>query len=138
MINKGPTFTLTHLHDLSSTYPILPLLHLPQPPPTGVPQSFGGTAASSNYAVFGEEDNAGSLSPEAGSTATNAATEAEARWTRIVANDLENLPFGLVVAWGSLMTLGMMRPGSVGPWSAHATFISLFLIGRVGHTLCFV
>ena len=27
----------------------------------------------------------------------------EMRWTRIMANDLENLPIGLIAAWGNLL-----------------------------------
>ncbi|KAF0712392.1 hypothetical protein As57867_004831, partial [Aphanomyces stellatus] len=29
-----------------------------------------------------------------------------ARWSRIVANDLENLPFGLIVVWASILVGG--------------------------------
>jgi hypothetical protein len=52
-----------------------------------------GTAKAAERASKGGEDKA-----------FKRAREKEQRWTRIVANDLENVPLGLIVAWGSLQS----------------------------------
>ncbi|ORY52885.1 hypothetical protein BCR33DRAFT_711305 [Rhizoclosmatium globosum] len=54
---------------------------------------------------------------------------ADVRWQRIVSNDLENIPLGLIIAWTSLPTA----------WSPllHALLVSLFAAARVGHTIAY-
>ncbi|KAI8619319.1 hypothetical protein BC830DRAFT_1104658 [Chytriomyces sp. MP71] len=51
---------------------------------------------------------------------------AELRWVRIVQNDLENVPMGLIVAWSSLQN----------PYNAtvHAVAVAVFGISRYVHT----
>ena len=50
----------------------------------------------------------------------------DVRWQRIVLNDLENIPLGLIVAWSSLLS----------PFSetVHSAAILLFTVGRTLHT----
>uniref|UniRef100_A0A6B2LPW7 Microsomal glutathione S-transferase 1 n=1 Tax=Arcella intermedia TaxID=1963864 RepID=A0A6B2LPW7_9EUKA len=57
------------------------------------------------------------------------AGEADVRWQRIVQNDLENLPLGLIVAWGSLFSCYSPR--------AHSFLVGLFCASRIGHTYCY-
>ena len=52
--------------------------------------------------------------------------EAEQRWLRIVQNDLENIPFGLLVGWAGLLTGGT---------SAHSTLFTVFTACRILHTV---
>merc|ERR1711935_223839 len=54
---------------------------------------------------------------------------ADIRWQRIVHNDLENIPVGLAVAWGSLLS-----PASP---TLHAGMVLLFAAARVGHTVSY-
>ncbi|EQC37642.1 hypothetical protein SDRG_05234 [Saprolegnia diclina VS20] len=51
------------------------------------------------------------------------------RWQRIVGNDLENLPFGIILAWTSILAGGNTSVTSV-------AYI-IFTIVRVVHTLAF-
>jgi glutathione S-transferase len=61
--------------------------------------------------------------------ATLAAYEADARWRRIVANDLENLPYGMIIA-----TLAMLSASS---GIAHVVLYALFGFFRVLHTIAY-
>ena len=72
---------------------------------------------------------------EGADSAANKAGLEEMRWTRIVANDLENIPLGLLVAWSSLLASGAADSG--GGKTAHIVFVIIFLIGRIGHTLMY-
>ena len=51
------------------------------------------------------------------------------RWSRICANDLENIPIGLVIAWGSVLC------GTCS--SIHNPLLLSFTVCRYGHTLCY-
>lgn len=55
--------------------------------------------------------------------------EAEARWVRLIANDMENLPMGLILTWGSLLC----KPNP----ALYTTFLWLFCAGRVVHSFAF-
>jgi glutathione S-transferase len=55
--------------------------------------------------------------------------EADARWVRLIHNDLENLPLGLVVAWGSLLCNPAAKIQSILLW--------VFCVGRVGHSFAY-
>jgi hypothetical protein len=46
------------------------------------------------------------------------------RWRRIVLNDVENIPLGLVVAWGSANIAQSPR--------THVGLVSLFAVSRYG------
>ncbi|GAB5035377.1 membrane associated eicosanoid glutathione metabolism-like domain protein [Nannochloropsis oceanica] len=78
-------------------------------------QSFDGTAKT---AEKGNEDKG-----------LKKAKEIEQRWTRIVANDLENIPLGLIIAWGALQS-----PLSA---SAHIVLVFSFAVSRVLHTVTY-
>lgn len=72
------------------------------------------------------------------STASEPAEEAgaeEARWNRIIANDLENIPIGLVTAWASLLATAASQRQACA--TAHNVCVLAFLVGRVGHTYCY-
>lgn len=55
------------------------------------------------------------------------------RWSRIVFNDLENIPVGLIVAWGSALTAGL-EGGSA---DLHLIGVTLFGAARVLHGISF-
>lgn len=57
------------------------------------------------------------------------AKDQESRWNRIVANDLENIPLGLIVCWAAVL----VQANS----TTHVILISLFAIGRIGHTVSY-
>ncbi|TFJ85254.1 hypothetical protein NSK_003677 [Nannochloropsis salina CCMP1776] len=78
-------------------------------------QSFDGTAKA---AERGNEDKA-----------LKKALQNEQRWTRIVANDLENIPLGLIIAWGSLQS-----PRSP---PAHVVLVLAFTVSRILHTVTY-
>lgn len=57
------------------------------------------------------------------------------RWRRIVANDLENIPIGLIVLWSAAMaTSAKGSDGGVGV----IVLTILFTISRFAYTYCFV
>jgi glutathione S-transferase len=57
------------------------------------------------------------------------AKEIEARWIRLVSNDTENIPMGLIAAWGSLFCAYSQ------PW--HVGLLLAFTVARVGHTFAY-
>ena len=61
---------------------------------------------------------------------------AAARWNRITGNDIENIPFGVAVAWAAVFTI------RIGPTeyraNMHCAFVVLFAFFRLMHTICFV
>uniref|UniRef100_A0A6B2LPA5 Microsomal glutathione S-transferase 1 n=1 Tax=Arcella intermedia TaxID=1963864 RepID=A0A6B2LPA5_9EUKA len=50
----------------------------------------------------------------------------DVRWQRIVHNDLENIPLGIIVAWGSLLSCYSER--------AHVALAVAFCLARILHT----
>ena len=56
-------------------------------------------------------------------------SDAHLRWERIVANDIENIPIGCLVALAALLTAKSAE--------AHSAFIYLFAIFRVIHTVVY-
>ncbi|KAI8611559.1 hypothetical protein BC830DRAFT_1140700 [Chytriomyces sp. MP71] len=57
------------------------------------------------------------------------AVKEEARWQRILANDIENIPLGLLIAWSSLSTA--KAPG------VHVAAIVLFTVARIIYTVMY-
>lgn len=55
--------------------------------------------------------------------------ESESRWLRLIQNDLENLPLGLIVAWSSLLCDPNVTAQMVLLWT--------FCIGRVAHSYAY-
>ena len=68
-----------------------------------------------------------------------ATTQEATRWNRIVANDLENLPLGLLLVWSCALAQGVSpnANGNDAFSSWHIAFTSAFVAGRIGHTVCF-
>ena len=58
------------------------------------------------------------------------AREDEARWTRIVMNDLENIPLALIIFWGSSFVL-------LKSYDFYGILLLSFVLGRLSHTTCF-
>ncbi|EQC40352.1 hypothetical protein SDRG_02253 [Saprolegnia diclina VS20] len=56
--------------------------------------------------------------------ATAAAREQDIRWERIVRNDLENIPIGLLVAWGAVQSGGVeaVTTGALGAFTAARVY----------------
>lgn len=89
--------------------------------PTGVKQTFHATKdVDPEGAAQSEDEKAASLS--------------ESRWNRIVMNDLENIPIGLLVAWANLLAIGTHSDAAA---RAHSAFVLIFFLGRLGHTFCY-
>ncbi|KAF0717942.1 Aste57867_2004 [Aphanomyces stellatus] len=76
--------------------------------PTKTPQSFGLNAAAAVNAAAAEED---------------------VRWQRIVRNDLENIPMGLLVAWAAV--------NSGGSEVVNCAAIGAFTVARLFHTYAY-
>ncbi|RLO13353.1 hypothetical protein DYB28_007146, partial [Aphanomyces astaci] len=58
------------------------------------------------------------------------AVEADIRWERIVRNDLENIPIGLLTAWAAV--------NSGGSVAVNAGAIAAFTVFRILHTIAYV
>eukprot|EP00490_Sorites_sp_Unknown_P029180 CAMPEP_0114667268 /NCGR_PEP_ID=MMETSP0191-20121206/34074_1 /TAXON_ID=126664 /ORGANISM="Sorites sp." /LENGTH=136 /DNA_ID=CAMNT_0001917113 /DNA_START=152 /DNA_END=562 /DNA_ORIENTATION=+ len=59
---------------------------------------------------------------------------------RIIQNDIENLPIGLVVIWASFTTIGTsltLLENAEGVCITHLAFTSMFCIFRVLHTIIY-
>ncbi|KDO25539.1 hypothetical protein SPRG_20662 [Saprolegnia parasitica CBS 223.65] len=61
--------------------------------------------------------------------ATTAAREQDIRWERIVRNDLENIPIGLIVAWGAVQSGGVE--------AVTTCALGTFTAARVYHTYAY-
>ncbi|CAK4083487.1 unnamed protein product [Aphanomyces euteiches] len=61
---------------------------------------------------------------------TKAALVEEKRWARIVGNDLENIPFGLIIVWASILCGGKS--------GINGICIIVFTVARLAHTIFFV
>jgi len=61
------------------------------------------------------------------------AQESLDRHLRILSNDHENVPLGLLMAWASVLTIGDRS------WAAtfHQVAVLAFLVGRVGHAFAY-
>lgn len=57
------------------------------------------------------------------------AIEADIRWQRIVLNDLENIPFGLIIAWASLLSSFFPQ--------VHNLCVIVFTLARISHTIAY-
>lgn len=63
--------------------------------------------------------------------------EKQQRWDRIVMNDLENIPIGLIVSWASAFVSGLDGT-SDGFSTLHIVGVLMFGVGRVGHTISYI
>lgn len=71
--------------------------------------------AKQNYGLQPQEDSKHAL--------------ADIRWQRIVHNDLENIPMGLIIAWCSLMSAYSSQ--------LHILCMFIFMISRALHTVSY-
>lgn len=71
----------------------------------------------------------GAVSSIPDSTAIKVAVEDEMRWKRIVQNDLESMPMGLAVFWGSIVAGGNE--------TVTCALLALYTTARISHTLTF-
>uniref|UniRef100_A0A0G4HHW3 Microsomal glutathione S-transferase 1 n=1 Tax=Chromera velia CCMP2878 TaxID=1169474 RepID=A0A0G4HHW3_9ALVE len=62
-------------------------------------------------------------------TASERAVMKEIRWTNIVRNDLETLPFGMIISWGTMLC------HSSPP--LHAGLVALFVFSRLFYTISY-
>ncbi|RHY24286.1 hypothetical protein DYB30_008443 [Aphanomyces astaci] len=67
--------------------------------------------------------------PETSEEKVEAAKAKEARWGRIVGNDLENLPFGIIMAWVSIV--------AGGNGTATSVLFVVFTVSRIVHSIAF-
>eukprot|EP01098_Paradermamoeba_levis_P008581 TRINITY_DN3555_c0_g1_i3.p1 TRINITY_DN3555_c0_g1~~TRINITY_DN3555_c0_g1_i3.p1 ORF type:complete len:187 (-),score=61.69 TRINITY_DN3555_c0_g1_i3:27-515(-) len=66
---------------------------------------------------------------DAADARTKKAIITDIRWQRIVLNDLENIPLGLIVAWGALFSASS-------PF-LHGVLVIVFAISRTLHTVSY-
>jgi hypothetical protein len=59
------------------------------------------------------------------------------RTQRIVNNDLENIPYGLITAWTSLFCIYRNSVADPGLLTAHVVLMVVFGAMRVGHTIAY-
>jgi uncharacterized membrane protein YecN with MAPEG domain len=90
----------------------------------------------SNMGLGGAKNNAGRRAPEdfyqkTGLTEEEqqAADAAVDRAQRIVNNDLENIPFGLIIIWASTVSPTAILP--------HVILVALYTFLRISHTISY-
>jgi len=64
------------------------------------------------------------------------AIESARRWDRIIMNDLENIPFALIMAWGSVISGVGGDPESRA--QAFIAFLIFYTVSRILHTIAFI
>lgn len=104
----------------------------PRPPSLPPSLSQGGAAIQSGNRIEEDYTKLGISRPLAVSEADK---QNDMRWRRIVANDLENIPLGLIVLWTAAMATS--AKGSDGGVGVMVLTI-LFTIARFVYTFCFV
>lgn len=95
---------------------------------------------ATNVGLGGAKVNAGGRAPEDTyqRSATQAAEEAKVaqdRAQRIVNNDLENIPYTMVLAWGAVYCIRLA--GARGNASAHIFLMTVFTLCRFAHTIVY-
>ncbi|OQR82792.1 hypothetical protein ACHHYP_15508 [Achlya hypogyna] len=90
--------------------------------PRNQKQSFGVRYSN----VKSEEDN---TKKQINFIPSARAIEADLRWERLVRNDLENIPIGLLAAWAAVNSGGCPL--------VNSTAILIFTIGRIAHTFAY-
>ena len=59
------------------------------------------------------------------------------RAQRIVNNDAENIPYGLITAWASLMCIARAKGDITALCTAHGVMVVVFAAMRIGHTIAY-
>jgi uncharacterized MAPEG superfamily protein len=98
----------------------------------------------SNVILGGAKMKAGKRAPEDTYQSSSDKVKPEAiaavdRCQRIVNNDLENIPYGLITAWAAIFSIGkaVASGGSSDYYTAHAVLIIAFAVSRIAHTMTY-
>lgn len=95
---------------------------------------------ATNVGLGGAKVNAGGRAPEdtyqtGGAAASEDAKVAQARAQRIVNNDLENVPYTLVLAWGAVYCIAAADAADSA--QAHIFLFTVFTACRFAHTIVY-
>ena len=60
------------------------------------------------------------------------------RAQRIVNNDLENIPYTMVLAWGSMYCIGFTGADADGNALVHIVLYSIFVASRIAHSVIYI
>ncbi|CAK4067023.1 unnamed protein product [Aphanomyces euteiches] len=88
-----------------------------------------GTRAPEDMAFARANPNQQAFTTATDPAELQAAKDNENRWNRIVGNDMENLPFGILLAWVSII--------AGGNGTATSVFFIVFTICRIIHSVAF-
>ena len=97
--------------------------------------------AATNVGLGGAKNNAGTR-PAEDTYQKDAGDASEAdkanldRAQRIVNNDLENIPYTMVLAWGSMYCIGFT--GADGNALVHIVLYSIFVASRIAHSVVYI
>ncbi len=98
---------------------------------------------STNIGLGGAKNNAGTRPAE--DTYQKDAAEATEedktnldRAQRIVNNDLENIPYTMVLAWGSVYCIEMAGAAAGSSAFAHIVFYTIFVASRFAHSIVYI
>lgn len=96
----------------------------------------------SNLVLGGAKVKAGKRAPEDTYQMSQDRAKPEAlaevdRTQRIVNNDMENVPYGLILAWGSIFCLSRLATVDDQLYTAHSVLVAVFGGMRVGHTIAY-
>eukprot|EP00300_Choanocystis_sp_HF-7_P026907 c3130_g1_i1.p1 GENE.c3130_g1_i1~~c3130_g1_i1.p1 ORF type:complete len:162 (-),score=43.78 c3130_g1_i1:137-622(-) len=92
----------------------------------GGKKAAAGTRAPEDTPTFKKQQNFNAVPTDDKSKKKHQDAE---RWNRIVQNDIENIPTGLIVAWGALLVTDHPQ--------THAVLVSAFAAFRIFHTLAY-
>jgi len=98
---------------------------------------------ATNIGLGGAKNNAGTRPAE--DTYQKDAAEATEedktnldRAQRIVNNDLENIPYTMVLAWGSIYCIGTVGASADSNALAHIVFYTIFVVCRFSHSIVYI
>ena len=100
---------------------------------------------ATNIGLGGAKNNAGTR-PAEDTYQRNAADATEEdksnldRAQRIVNNDLENVPYTMIIAWGSVYTIGLVGSSSSADSHAmaHIVLYTIFVVSRYAHSIVYI
>ena len=103
-----------------------------------------GKVFYSNVMLGGAKLKAGKRAPEDTYQVTMEKAKPEAiaavdRCQRIVNNDIENIPYGLIVAWASVYCIGRATAAGASSdlYTAHVVLVITFGVARIAHTMTY-
>ena len=98
---------------------------------------------ATNIGLGGAKNNAGTR-PAEDTYQKNAADATEEdktnldRAQRIVNNDLENIPYTMVLAWGSVYCIGLAGARAESHAVAHVVLYTIFVVSRYAHSIVYI